>query len=124
MVLNTILSLLTWPTSDSGENGSEELKAALREPRTELDLVGYFGEPYLDEAGANTAVVPVEVVDREEASVYTQTRLEFEVDDDSGKERFSSFLAEYGLSFESLDGIEGEPVDVELTDSGNIEVNW
>lgn len=122
MVVDRIKSLLGW---DSDDNGAQALKAALVEPRTEVDLYGSFDEPRLDPQGAKTAVFGVTLRDAETAEEYGSVEVEFEIETDSGREALEDFLDAHGVdNVFDLDQIEGERAEVERDESGNITVQW
>lgn len=122
MVVSYIRGLLGL---DDSENGVEALKAALVEPRTNVGLYGVFAEPHLDVQGAKTAVFTVTLYDEETGEEYGETKVEFEIDADAGKERLDEFLSAHGVDeLFDLEEIVGANASVERTDSGNIEVQW
>jgi hypothetical protein len=123
MVLSTILGVFFGRSTDDG--GAEALKAALREPRKDVDLYGVFQEPQLDPQGANTAKFPVNVYDAGSEEQYEETAVEFAIESDTGKQRLEEFLYVHGIKdMQNLDAIEGEEANVERAESGNITVDW
>lgn len=122
MVLGTILSALPWRSTD---NGVEALKAALSEPRSDVDLYGIYNEPRLDTTGANTAIFPVTVYDEESGQELRQVEVEFAIETDVGKRELDDFLGENGIeSRENIDAIMGVEADVHRDVFGNTKVQW
>lgn len=121
-VVSALLGLLGLGDDDSSVDA---LKAALREPRTEMGVYGQYGEPRLNAQGAKTAVFPVTLYDAETGEEYDEPlEVEFEIERDAGKESLDAFLDSHGLGRDNLEEVEGEMAAVERTADGNLVVDW